>query len=207
MKVVLFNGSMNPNGNTNSMLRVMEKVFNDEGIETEVLCIGGKLVRDCIACGGCFGKGKCVFDDDVANLWLEKAKEADGIVFGSPVYFAHASGRLLSIMDRMFYASGGALAQKVGACVAVARRAGTIQAIEDMNKHLTISGLIVPSSTYWNLGYGRNAGEFEKDAEGIQTMQNLAKNMAWVMKCLNLGKSSGLPAPELNNSKRTNFIR
>ena len=207
MKVVLFNGSMNPNGNTNSMLRVMEKVFNDEGIETEVLCIGGKPVRDCIACGGCFGKGKCVFDDDVANLWLEKAKEADGIVFGSPVYFAHASGRLLSIMDRMFYASGGALAQKVGACVAVARRAGTIQAIEDMNKHLTISGLIVPSSTYWNLGYGRNAGEFEKDAEGIQTMQNLAKNMAWVMKCLNLGKSSGLPAPELNNSIRTNFIR
>ena len=207
MKVVLFNGSMNPNGNTNSMLRVMEKVFNDEGIETEVLCIGGKPVRDCIACGGCFGKGKCVFDDDVANLWLEKAKEADGIVFGSPVYFAHASGRLLSIMDRMFYASGGALAQKVGACVAVARRAGTIQAIEDMNKHLTISGLIVPSSTYWNLGYGRNAGEFEKDAEGIQTMQNLAKNMAWVMKCLNLGKSSGLPAPELNNSIKTNFIR
>lgn len=198
---------MNSNGNTNSMLRVMEKVFNDEGIETEVLCIGGKPVRDCIARGGCFGKGKCVFDDDVANLWIEKAKEADGIVFGSPVYFAHASGRLLSIMDRMFYASGGALAQKVGACVAVARRAGTIQAIGDMNKHLTISGLIVPSSTYWNLGYGRNAGEFEKDAEGIQTMQNLAKNMAWVMKCLNLGKSSGLPAPELNNSIRTNFIR
>lgn len=207
MKVILFNGSMNPNGNTNAALRVIEKELNNEGIETEVLCIGGKPIRDCIACGGCVGNGKCIFDDDVANEWIEKAKNADGFVFGSPVYFAHASGRLLSVMDRMFYAGGNVFKQKVGACVAVARRAGCIEAVEDMNKHLSISGMIVPCSTYWNMAFGRMPNECLKDEEGLQTMRNLAKNMAWVLKCLELGKKSGIPAPQLELGVRTNFIR
>lgn len=207
MKVLLFNGSMNPNGNTNLALREIEKELNAEGVETEVLCIGGKPVRDCIACGGCVGKGKCIFEDDVANEWIAKAREADGFVFGSPVYFAHASGRILSIMDRMFYAAGDAFKQKVGACISVARRAGTIQAVEDMNKHLSISGMIVPCSTYWNMAFGRNPGECTADAEGMQTMRNLAKNMAWIMKCIELGKKSNLNPPTLDLSQKTHFIR
>lgn len=207
MKVLLFNGSYNPNGNTNTMLREIEKELNAEGIETEVLSIGGKPIRDCIACGGCAGKGKCVFNDDVANEWIEKARQADGFVFGSPVYFAHASGRLLSVMDRMFYAGGDAFRQKVGACVAVARRAGCTSAVDEMNKHLSISGMIIPCSTYWNLAYGRTPGECLKDAEGMNTMRNLAKNIAWVLKCLELGKNSNLPAPTLDSSVKTHFIR
>ncbi len=207
MKVLLFNGSMNANGNTNQALREIEKVLNAEGIETEVLCIGGAPVRDCIACGGCSKIGKCVFDDDVVNGWVEKARQADGFVFGSPVYYAHASGRILSAMDRMFYSGKSAFKQKVGACIAVARRAGCITAVDDMNKHLSISGMIIPSSTYWNMAFGRTPGECNRDEEGMQTMRNLAKNMAWILKCIDLGKANGITAPEIDESKKTHFIR
>lgn len=207
MKVVLFNGSMNPKGNTNRALEEVAKTLNEQGIETEILCIGNKPIRDCIACGGCAGKYKCVFNDDVANEWIEKARQADGVVFGSPVYFAHASGRLMSVMDRMFYAGRNAFKQKVGACVAVARRAGCTAAFDEMNKHLSISGMIIPCSTYWNMAFGRAPGECGLDLEGMQTMQNLALNMAWVLKSLDLAKREGLKAPNLNDSVRTHFIR
>lgn len=207
MKVLLFNGSIHQNGNTATALAEIAKQLNSEGIETEILSVGAKPIRDCIACGGCVGKGKCVFDDDVANEWLEKAKNADGFVFGSPVYYAHASGRLLSIMDRMFYAGKSVFKQKVGASVAVARRAGTTSALDDINKHLLISGMFVVGSSYWNVAFGRSAGECTGDGEGMQTMQNLAKNMAWALKCFDLGKKSNIMPPELPESIKTHFIR
>ena len=207
MKVILFNGSMNEQGNTYYALHEIEKILNNEGIETELLCIGNKPIRDCIACGGCVGKGRCVFNDDIANEWLGKMEKADGFIFGTPVYFAHASGRLQSIMDRMFYANKKVFAHKVGAVVSIARRAGTTFAVDNLNKYLLMSNVIIPGSTYWNVVFGRTPGESQGDAEGMQTMRNLAKNMAWVMKCLEVGKYSNLLPPDLEYDAKTHFIR
>ena len=197
MKVALFNGSMRPNGNTNFALEEIAKVLNEENIETEILQIGNKPIRDCIACGGCATTGKCVFNDDVANEWIEKMKTADGFVIGSPVYFAHASGRLLSILDRVFYAGKKHFAGKVGASIVVARRAGGTFSQDCINKHLLLSNVIVASSTYWNITYGKEPGEVLKDEEGMQTMRNLARNIAYVLKCLQAGKESGIMPPQL----------
>lgn len=207
MKVVLFNGSYKPNGNTFRALSEIAKTLNDEGIETEICHIGGKPIRDCIACGACQKIKKCIFDDDVANEWLKKAKEADGVIFGTPVYYAHASGRLQSVMDRMFYSSGGALSHKIGACVAVARRAGAVSALDDIEKHMTISNMIVVGSSYWNVAFGREPGECEQDLEGMQTMRNLARNMAWLLKCVDLGKQNNINPPLVEYGNRFNFIR
>ena len=207
MKVVLFNGSMHEEGNTYCALLEMAKIFESEGIETEILCIGGRPVRDCIACGACVKLGKCVFDDDMANEWAEKARNADGVVFGTPVYFAHASGRLQCLMDRMFYANRDAFEHKVGAVVAVARRAGAASALDNIEKHLTISNMVVAGSSYWNLAYGRAPEECKQDAEGMQTIRNLARNMAWIIKCLDMGKRNGLAVPKLERDKKMNFIR
>lgn len=207
MKVILFNGSLKPNGNTYTALHEVEKVLNVEGIETEILNIGGKPIRDCIACGGCEKTGRCVFDDDVANEWIEKMKSADGVVFGTPVYYAHASGRLQAIMDRMFYAGAKAFEHKVGAVIAVARRAGTTFALDNLSKYLLDSNMIMPGSSYWNMAFGRTPGECEKDLEGMQTMRNLARNMAWVLKCLEVGKKNGIEVPILEREHKTHFIR
>lgn len=207
MKVLLFNGSIHENGNTATALREMEKIFHEQGVETEILNIGNKQIRDCIACNACVGKGKCVFNDDVANEWIEKAHTADGFVFGTPVYFANAAGRLLSIMNRMFYAGKSAFAHKVGSCVAVARRAGTIQAVNEINEYMFMNNMVVPGSTYWNITYGRVAGECAQDAEGMQTMRNLARNMVWLMRCIEQGKAQDNLPPELESGAKTHFIR
>ncbi len=207
MKVLLFNGSPRANGCTFTALGEIAKVLEREGIQTEILQAGNKPVRDCIGCRACADKRKCVFTDDFVNDWAEKAKSADGFVFGTPVYYAHPSGRILSIMDRLFYSAGESFAQKPAAVVASARRGGTTAALDAIVKHLTINQMPVVSSTYWNMVHGNSPDETVKDLEGMQTMRNLAANMAWLIKCIDLGKRSGITPPQAERSARTNFIR
>ena len=161
---------------------------------------------DCIGCGQCSEKG-CVFTDNDVNEFIAKAKEADGFVFGTPVYYAHPSGRILSFLDRAFYVGGAAFKFKPGASVAVARRGGSSASFDCLNKYFGIAQMPVVGSTYWNMVYGRVPGEAEQDLEGMQTMQNLAKNMAWMMKCFELGRKNGIALPDTSAAVRTNFIR
>lgn len=207
MKVLLVNGSANPKGNTALALAEVEKQLRAEGIETELFQIGGKPVRDCIACGRCGELGRCVFDDDVANRLIEKAGECDGFVLGTPVYYAHPSGRILAVLDRAFYAAGDRFTHKPGASVIVARRSGTTASFDVLNKYFTINQMPVVSSTYWNNAYGRVPGEAAMDAEGLQTMRNLARNMAWMLKCIALGREHGIDAPQAEREHFTHFIR
>ena len=207
MKVLLFNGSPRKMGCTFTALSEIANVLNEEGIETEILQIGNKPIQDCIACGGCEETGKCVFSDDTANEWIEKAKSADGFVFGTPVYYAHPSGRILSVMDRMFYAGGENFAHKPAAVIASARRAGTTASLDAIGKYLGISEMPVVSSTYWNMVHGSAPEDVKKDLEGMQTMRNIGKNMAWMLKCIEAGKREGITAPQTEHSARTNFIR
>ncbi len=178
-----------------------------EGIGTEMIQTGNLQIRDCIGCGGCAGKGRCVFDDDQVNRWIDLAAGADGFVFGSPVYYAHPNGRILSLMDRMFYAGGRNFAQKPAAVVVSARRGGTTASLDALSKHLTINQMPVVSSTYWNMVHGNTPEEVKQDAEGLQTMRNLARNMAWLLKCIEIGKANGIDAPRAEWGNRTNFIR
>ena len=207
MKVLLLNGSCRANGNTYLALTEIVKALEAEGIETEIFQIGAKPMRDCIGCGQCAGKGRCVFDDDSVNEFIEKATSADGFIFGSPVYYAHADGRVLSFLDRAFYAGKAAFRHKPAGVVAVARRAGTTATLDTLSKYATISEMPLVSSSYWNMAFGRSAGEVANDEEGLQTMQNLGKNMAWLLKCIDEGKRAGICAPETDTSKKTNFIR
>ena len=207
MKVLLFNGSPRSNGCTFTALSEVAATLNAEGIETEIVQLGNKPVRDCIGCGGCVGKGKCVFTDDDVNEWISKAAEADGFVFGSPVYYAHPDGRILCVMDRMFYAGGSNFAHKPGAVVVSARRAGTTASLDALTKHLTIAQMPVVSSTYWNMVHGKTPDEVKQDLEGLQTMRNLALNMAWLLKCIKAGESVGIHKPATEKKVYTNFIR
>ncbi|MCM1175961.1 MAG: flavodoxin family protein [Blautia sp.] len=205
MKVILVNGSSRNNGCTQTALQEVARALQEEGIETEHFFIGNGPLTDCIACGRCREIGKCVFDDCV-NRFVEKAKECDGFVFGSPVYYAHPSGRLLSFMDRAFYSGKEAFAQKPAAAVLSARRAGTTASFDVINKYFTISSMPVVSSTYWNHVYGNQAEEVLQDKEGLMTMYNIGKNMAWLLKCIALGRENGIVKPE-NEKIATNFIR
>lgn len=205
MKVLLVNGSSRSNGCTNVALREVERALNEEGIETEVFFIGNEDLPDCMACRSCRKSGRCVFDDAV-NEFVEKARSADGFVFGSPVYYAHPSGRLLSFMDRAFYSGGSAFRFKPAAAVLSARRAGTTASFDVINKYFTISSMPIVASTYWNHVYGAQPNEVAEDAEGLMTMYNLGKNMAWLIKCIALGEKNGLPHPE-NEKLLTNFVR
>ncbi|MBD5132779.1 MAG: flavodoxin family protein [Clostridiales bacterium] len=207
MKVLLFNGSCREKGCTFTALNIIAEVLNAEGVETEILQIGNKPVRDCIGCNGCVGKGKCVFNDDFVNEWIEKSAAADGFVFGSPVYFAHPDGRLLSVMDRMFYAGGKSFEQKPGAVIVSARRAGTTASLDAISKHLSIRQMPVISSTYWNMVHGNTPDEVLQDKEGVQTMRNLGKNLAWILKCIEAGKKEGITPPVAEKADKTNFIR
>lgn len=207
MKVLLFNGSLRANGCTYTALSEIAKELNSQGIDTEILQIGNKPIRDCIACGNCAKTGKCVFSDDCANEWAEKAAEADGFVFGTPVYYAHPSGRILSVLDRMFYSCGRNFAHKPAAVVASARRAGTTASLDAISKYLGITQMPQVSSTYWNMVHGNSPAEVKKDLEGLQTMRNLAVNMAWLLKCIEAGKRAGIEIPKAEKSARTNFIR
>ncbi len=205
MKVLILNGSPRACGNTALALAEMEKIFLSEGIEVETVQVGNKAVRGCIACGKCRELGKCVFDDAVNEL-APKFAECDGIVVGSPVYYASANATLVALLQRLFYSSACDKRMKVGASVAVARRGGTSSTFDELNKFFTISGMPVASSQYWNSVHGAAPGEAEKDAEGLQTMRTLARNMAFLMKSIALGKEKyGLPEKEA--PARTNFIR
>lgn len=205
MKVLMINGSPHANGNTYTALHEMEQVFRSEGIETEIVCIGNKAVHGCIACGTCKNNGKCVFDDDV-NIIAPKFEQADGLVIGSPVYYASANGTLVSFLDRLFYSTRFSKTMKVGASVAIARRGGITSTFDELNKYFTICGMPVASGQYWNGVHGLIQGEAEQDAEGLQQMRTLAKNMAFLMKSIALGKEKyGLPEKE--NPCMTNFIR
>ncbi len=207
MKVLLFNGSANAGGCTFTALTEVAETLNQEGIETEILQIGGQPVRDCIGCGQCAGKYCCVFDDDMVKARIEKAKEAAGMIFGSPVYYAHACGRLQSVMDRMFYAGGRYFAHKPVAAVVSARRGGTTASLDTLNKYFTINQMPVVSSTYWNMVHGNTPQEVRQDLEGLQTMRNLGRNMAWMLRCIEAGKAQGIEAPKAERKVRTNFIR
>ena len=206
MKVLMLNGSAKKEGNTYQSLLEVGKELERQGIEYEIFQIGSQPVRDCIGCGQCNENG-CVFADDKVNEFVAKAKEADGFVFGTPVYYAHPSGRILSFLDRAFYAGGAAFRFKPGASVAVARRGGSSASFDCLNKYFGIAQMPVVGSTYWNMVYGRVPGEAEQDLEGMQTMQNLAKNMAWMMKCFELGRKNGISLPDTSAVVRTDFIR
>lgn len=205
MKVLLVNGSSRRNGCTQAALNEAARALNEEHIETEFFFIGNEALPDCIACRKCREIGHCVFND-VVNEFVEKAKSADGFVFGSPVYFAHPSGRLLTFMDRAFYSGGSAFQFKPAAAVLSARRAGTTASMDVINKYFTISSMPVVSSTYWNHVYGAQPEQVSEDKEGLMTMYNIGKNMAWILKCLELGKEHGLTHPE-NEKVLTNFIK
>ncbi len=205
MKVLLVNGSPKAKGNTALALEEMAKIFAEEGIETETLHVGNKDIRGCVACGTCYQKGKCVFDDMV-NEAAEKFAECDGLVVGSPVYYASANATLIAFLDRLFYSTHFDKTMKVGASVTVARRGGCSATFDELNKYFTISGMPVASSQYWNSVHGGAPGEAELDAEGMQTMRTLARNMSFLMKSIALGKEQfGLPKKEQH--AWTNFIR
>ena len=207
MKVLFVNGSSHKNGTTMAAINEMEKVFHEEGIETEVVQVGAKPLADCLQCGYCSGNGKCVIDDDGVNEFVAKAQGSDGFVFASPVYYAHPSGRLFDFLDRAFYSGGNAFKFKPGASVAVARRAGTTATLDAINKYFSISQMPIAGSTYWNMVHGAVAEDALKDEEGMQTMRNLARNMIWMMRCIEAGKAAGIPYPATESGARTNFIR
>lgn len=206
MKVLMLNGSTHIDGTTMAALTQIGKTLEAEGVEYEVFQIGAEPLRDCIGCRQCNDKG-CIFDDDKVNEFIAKAKDADGFVFGTPVYYAHPSGRILSFLDRVFYSSGRNFAYKPAAAVAVARRGGTTAAFDVLNKYFTISQMPVVSSTYWNNVHGTNGKEAELDAEGMQVMRNIGHNMSWMLKCLEAGRENGVELPRTESKERTNFIR
>lgn len=208
MKILLVNGSAKKDGCTYTALAEIEKVLQQEGLDTEIVCLGSSAIRDCIGCGQCNSKHPgCVFDDDCINEIIAKAKEADGFVFGTPVYYAHPSGRILSALDRMFYAGKSAFAHKPGAAIASARRAGTTASIDVLNKYFTIAEMPVVSSSYWNMVHGNKPEDVLQDLEGLQIMRNLGRNMAWMVKCIEAGKQQGISIPENEYADKTNFIR
>lgn len=206
MKVLLLNGSVHEDGNTYTALEEVGKQLEKNGIEYEIFQIGTNPIRDCQACLKCKRDG-CYFDDDICNRFIEKAKEADGFVFGSPVYYAHPSGRILSLLDRAFYSSSSVFAYKPYASVAVCRRAGADTTFDVLNKYATINNMFLIGSSYWNNVFGAKKGEAKMDEEGLQTMRNLANNMAYILKCIEKGKENGVEKPEREHSHYLNFIR
>lgn len=206
MKVLMLNGSPRREGNTNAALVEVGEQLRREGIDYEIVQMGAAPVRDCTACGKC-ADARCVFDEDGVNEFIEKAREADGFVFGTPVYYAHPSGRVLSFLDRVFYAGSGVFAFKPGAAVAVARRGGTSASFDVLNKYFGISQMPVAGSTYWNIAHGRVPGESAQDGEGMATMRNLARNMAWMIKSFEAARAAGVPLPATETGIRTHFIR
>ncbi len=205
MKVLLINGSPKPKGNTFLALTEVASALEANGVETEIVSIGAKAVQGCIACNKCFELGRCVFQDDLYNKVREKAREADGLVIGSPTYYAGPNGSLCALLDRLFYSASDLLEYKPGACVAVCRRGGASAVFDRLNKYFTISNMPVVPSQYWNSIHGMLPGEVLQDAEGLQTMRTLGKNMAWLLKNLQPGAE---PVPAVEEERQmTNFIR
>ena len=206
MKVILVNGSPKPKGCTYTALKEVEKQLIKNEIETEIFWIGNKPISGCLGCNGCSKTGKCVIDDKV-NEFSEKAKEADGFVFGSPVHFAAMSGALSSFMDRAFYGRGALFANKPATAVVSCRRGGATATVDEINKYFQITNMPVVSSQYWNMVHGNTPEEVIKDEEGLQTMRTLGNNMAWLLKSIEAGRKAGVKLPENENIVRTNFIR
>jgi multimeric flavodoxin WrbA len=208
MKVLLINGSPKAKGCTYTALCEVAKELENENIETEILHVGSKPIRGCMACGGCYGdnSGRCAFDDDIVNIALEKARTADGFIFGSPVHYAAASGQITSFLDRFFYA-GDCFRYKPGAAIVSCRRGGSTAAFEQLNKYFTISNMPIVSSQYWNMVHGTTPEEVMQDLEGMQTMRVLGRNMAWLLKTIQAGKEAGIKLPEREPRAVTNFIR
>lgn len=205
MKVLLINGSPKAKGNTAFALAQMAEIFSEQGVDVQIMHVGNQAVRGCIACGVCKKAGKCVFDDTV-NQAAELFREADGLVVASPVYYASANATLIAFLDRLFQSTGFDKRMKVGASVVIARRGGCSATFDELNKYFTISQMPIASSHYWNSVHGSAPGEAAQDAEGIATVRNLARNMAFLMKSIALGKETfGLP--ELEPLVRTNYIR
>ena len=212
MKVLMLNGSWNQDGSTRAGLDEMAKVFAAEGVETEIVTIGGKPIADCIACGKCAELKHCVFENDGVNDFAAKAKDAAGFVFGSPVYYAHPSGRIQSFLDRLFFSTMNAdryasLRHKPCASIVVARRAGTSASFDVLNKYATISQMIVVGSSYWNEFHALTKDDVPQDPEGLQTLRNLARNMVYVMKCQKAGRDAGILPPANESGVFTNFVR
>lgn len=205
MKVLIINGSPRADGNTTLAVEELVKTFRVEGVETEVIQVGGKDIRGCIACLSCAKTGKCVFND-IVNEVSQKLKEADGMIVASPVYYAQANSTLVSLLTRTFYSSKFDKSMKVGASVAVARRGGCSSTFDELNKFFTISGMPVVSSQYWNSVHGKDKGQAVEDQEGLQTMRVLARNMTFLIKSIALGKEQfGLPEKETRIY--TNFVK
>lgn len=207
MKVIAFNGSPKANGNTYVSINAVAEELKKEGIDVEIINVGNKNITGCKACGGCSKTGKCVINDGV-NEMIEKMKDADGIILGSPVYYAGLNGTMKAFLDRAFMlvgANGAFLRHKVGVSVAVARRAGTIQAVDEMNKFLSFYEMIIPTANYWDVAFGGAPGDVLKDEEGMQIMRVLGKNMAWVLKLIENGKGT-VKEPEREVKIKTNYI-
>jgi len=205
MKVLIINGSPHKNGSTYTALHEMENVFFSENIETEIIQVGHLSIRGCIACRSCYETGKCAFDD-IVNELAPKFEECDGLVVGSPVYYASANATLIAVLDRLFYSTRFDKTMKVGASVVTCRRGGASATFDELNKYFTISGMPVVSSNYWNSVHGNNAEQAVQDEEGLQVMRTLARNMSFLMKSIALGKDTfGLPEKEKKIA--TNYIR
>ena len=211
MKVIAFNGSPKKEGNTYHGLKVVLDELEKEGIETEIIHVGNKAVRGCMACGQCIKNQdeRCVINDDPVNDWIQKMKEADGILLGSPVYYTGINGTMKSFLDRAFYVTGvngSMLRHKVGASVVAVRRSGGIPTFSQLNNYINYSEMVMPTSNYWNVIHGTRQGEALQDEEGIQIMRVLGKNMAWIMKLVEHGKGY-INEPEREAKSFTNFIR
>ncbi len=206
MKVLFINGSPNEFGCTYTALAEAQKVFEAAGIETEIVYLGKKPVAGCIACGLCRKTGLCAFDDQVNEI-IDDLDEIDGIIVGSPVYYAGVSGQITSFLDRLFYAAGGKMKGKPAATVVSCRRGGASAAFEIINKYFMMNNMPVVTSQYWNMCFGSNGEQAEQDGEGMQTMRTLGENMAWMIKCIDAGKKAGIPLPKIEDKIKTNFIK
>jgi multimeric flavodoxin WrbA len=207
MNVLLINGSPHKEGCTYTALSEVAKALNAEGIATEILWIGTEPIQGCVACGGCSNGEGCVFDD-IVNLIAEKAKTADGFIFGSPVYYSGVNGSMVSVLNRLFYSAGKSMAYKPGAAVVSARRAGTTATLQQLYQYFTINNMPLVGSQYWCMVHGNKPEDVLQDKEGMQIMRTLGKNMAWVIKSLEAGKQAGISIPEAEPERaRTNFIR
>lgn len=211
MKVVAFNGSPKKEGNTYNAIKTVAAELEKEGIEVEIVHVGNKVIRGCIACGGCSRNKneRCVLDKDEVNEWIQKMKEADGIILGSPVYYSAIAGTMKSFLDRAFYVAsvnGGLFRHKIGASVVAVRRSGGIPVFDQLNNFINYSEMIMPTSNYWNVAYGAALGEVTQDEEGMQIMRVLGKNMSWLMKVVEAGKSQ-VKENEKEDKVFTNFIR
>ncbi len=206
MKVLMINGSPHEKGTTARALLEIAKVLNTENIETEIITIGNRDIVGCKACCACVKSGKCIIDGDGVNEVIEKLQEADGVIVGSPVYFASLNGSLKSLLDRVFFDRSG-FEHKPAAAIAVARRAGTIQTVDAINRYFMIRNMPVVSTQYWNMAFGSNSEQVEQDLEGMQIMRVLGQNMAWLLKCIEAGKKQGILPPKHEEPIKTNFIR